>query len=374
MLSASIFQQTLLKWFDQHGRKTLPWQINKTPYRVWVSEIMLQQTQVATVIPYFERFMERFPTVKSLGEAHEDEVLHLWAGLGYYSRARNLHRAAQSIAKMHEPHIPGNLADLVALPGIGPSTAGAILSIAFQQRATILDGNVKRVLARIFAIDAPINEKKTEEKLWEIARELTPDERVADYTQAMMDLGATLCTRAKPGCSHCPFQSHCGAFAEALTHVLPLKKATKKIPTRSATFIILQHNNHILLQKRPANGIWGGLWSLPEISGEPSKKIIKEYCYTQFKLADIEYKKRESFRHTFSHYHLAIQPILITIKKRSAKIMEGAEQIWYNLEQPSTVGLPKPIKTILQELYDTSHPMRQTPQRSRRVSTTANPR
>ena len=225
----SSFAKSILAWFDQHGRKHLPWQQNKTPYRVWISEIMLQQTQVGTVIPYYERFMRQFPDIASLANAAPDAVLHAWAGLGYYSRARNLHRAAKMVIEDYAGKFPDTLETLQSLPGIGRSTAGAILSIAYQQRATILDGNVKRVLARYLCVTEPVNEKAVENKLWDIATELTTNKRSADYTQAIMDLGATLCTRSKPDCGKCPLTAHCRAHAEGMASLLPIKKIGKEI-------------------------------------------------------------------------------------------------------------------------------------------------
>ncbi|HTM64240.1 MAG TPA: A/G-specific adenine glycosylase [Gammaproteobacteria bacterium] len=347
-LTSAQFSQAILRWFDKHGRKHLPWQKNKTPYRVWISEIMLQQTQVAAVIPYFERFMQRFPDLLSLANADQDAVLHQWAGLGYYSRARNLHRAAQIVMQDFNGKFPDNLDDLQELPGIGRSTAGAILSIAFQQRATILDGNVKRVLARYLGVTDPID-KKVENKLWDIASEFTPKKRSADYTQAIMDLGATLCTRSKPECSRCPLQTTCHAHAEGLAELLPIKKSGRGIPTRTVTFLVLRADNKIFLQKRPPHGIWGGLWSLPEISGEPDKKQIRAFCRTHFQLNAASFAALPAFRHTFSHYHLNIHPIVIQASL-PAKVMEYGEQIWYNLNHPEPVGLPKPVQTILRKL------------------------
>lgn len=349
-LTALQFQKHILRWFDQFGRKHLPWQENKTPYRVWISEIMLQQTQVATVIPYFLSFMHRFPDVTALANAHEDEVLHLWAGLGYYSRARNLHRAAKMVANDFAGEFPNTLDTLQMLPGIGPSTAGAILAIAFNQQATILDGNVKRVLARLHCITDPINDKAIENQLWDIAVSYTPRKRVADYTQAMMDLGATLCTRAKPACERCPLSQHCDAHAADMAASLPIKKATKKIPTRAATFLICRYEKQILLLKRPSRGIWGGLWSLPEMSGMPDKKMVSSYLRQHFKLTATSYEELTAFRHTFSHYHLDIHPVLLILKKPPLKIMDASEQIWYNPHKPKAVGLPKPIQTILRSL------------------------
>lgn len=344
------FPQQLLSWFDKHGRKHLPWQQNKTPYRVWVSEIMLQQTQVATVIPYFERFMQRFADLPTLAAAPEDEVLHLWAGLGYYSRARNLHRAAKKVMTEFSGVIPDTLDALLTLPGIGQSTAGAILSIAFNKPTPILDGNVKRVLARFHGIREPMNDKVVEKKMWGLATQYTPVKRVADYTQAIMDLGATLCTRAKPNCAACPFIKECVAYAENCVNELPAKKAVKKLPIRSATFLLAWHRGNILLCKRPAAGIWGGLWSLPEFSGEPDKKPLRQFCQREFGVSFNELEVLETFRHTFSHYHLDIHPVAITLERLPAKVMEDGQQIWYNPHKPSAVGLPKPVQFLLSKL------------------------
>jgi A/G-specific adenine glycosylase len=341
------FPQALLTWFDKNGRKHLPWQQNKTPYRVWISEIMLQQTQVMTVIPYFERFMQRFADLSALATAAEDEVLHLWAGLGYYSRARHLHRAAKMVMAEFGGVFPDTLERLLTLPGIGQSTAGAILSIAYHKPTPILDGNVKRVLARYYGIREPVNDKAVENRMWELAAQNTPLQRVADYTQAIMDLGATLCTRTKPNCADCPFESTCAAFAQAITHELPMKKAAKKIPVRSATFLLAQHRDHVLLLRRPTSGIWGGLWSLPEFSGEPDKKQLQQYCLREFGVTIDEMKHLVSFRHTFSHYHLDIHPVAITLKRLPAKVMEAERQIWYNPRNPSAIGLPKPVQQLL---------------------------
>lgn len=344
------FQKSILAWFDLHGRKQLPWQQNKTPYRVWLSEIMLQQTQVATVIPYFERFMQHFPDLTALAKAHEDEVLHLWAGLGYYSRARNLHRAAKMVMDQFNGAFPNTLEDLQSLPGIGASTAGAILAIAFNQAAAILDGNVKRVLTRFHGITEPINEKRIENILWEFAKSYTPAQRCADYTQAMMDLGATLCMRRKPQCNICPLLGNCVAAQQGIAELLPKKKTTRQLPTRTATLLILKKGPDILLYKRPPTGIWGSLWSLPEIAGLPELTAIQAHCWLHFKLHVNDFQSLASFRHTFSHYHLDIFPIVIELKKISAKIMEETQQIWYNPSKPNSIGLPKPIQSIMRTL------------------------
>lgn len=344
------FPRRLLSWFDQHGRKHLPWQKNKTPYRVWVSEIMLQQTQVATVIPYFEKFMQRFDDLASLAAASEDEVLHLWAGLGYYSRARNLHRAAKKMMNDFGGVFPNTLDEVITLPGIGRSTAGAILSIAFNKPTPILDGNVKRVLARYHGISEPVNDKAVEAEMWQLAERYTPTERAADYTQAIMDLGATLCTRAKPNCQGCPFVTDCVAFAKDKVSELPIKKASKKMPVKSATFLLALHQGKVLLYKRPTAGIWGGLWSLPEFSGKPAKATLKQFCRQAFGVTAGKFTPLESFRHTFSHYHLDIHPITIHLEKLPIKVMEDGQQIWYNLRKPSAIGLPKPVQSLLSAL------------------------
>lgn len=347
-LTAEQFQEQLLNWFDSHGRKNLPWQENKTPYRVWVSEIMLQQTQVTAVIPYYQRFMHHFPELADLANADTDEVLHLWAGLGYYSRARNLHKAARMVMQDFGGEFPSNQEDLVKLPGIGRSTAGAILAIAFKQRTAILDGNVKRVLTRYLAVDAVVD-RKIENKLWEVAQVLTPTARSADYTQAIMDLGATLCTRGKPDCSACPFVTTCSAHAKGIAEMLPMKKARVEIPTREATFLILRSNAGIYLEKRPPHGIWGGLWGLPQLDGNLTERALKKHVSAHFSAAINSIEMLDTFQHVFSHFRLNIHPALIEINA-PAKVMASTEQIWYNLHQPQAVGLPKPVVKILRNL------------------------
>lgn len=345
------FQSQVLHWYDQYGRKNLPWQQNKTAYRVWISEIMLQQTQVTTVIPYFKKFMQHFPDVNALANAHIDEVLHVWTGLGYYSRARNLHHAANRIVDEFSGKLPDNLDDLQTLSGIGRSTAGAILALAYHKKAAILDGNVKRVLTRHFAVEGWPGDNRVAKQLWSIAENLTPEKRVADYTQVMMDLGATVCTRSKPKCHVCPLHQTCVAFQENRQQELPHKKPKKALPERQVFMMLLQHDHDVLLEKRPNIGIWGGLWSLPECqSVEDITTIAKEkYACTTGKPLQLP-----SFRHTFSHFHLDITPVLLNVKTLSPEMMENEQIIWYNTSKQPTIGLPQPIKKLLASVHDLS--------------------
>lgn len=343
--SASGFASRLLRWFDQHGRKDLPWQKNITPYRVWLSEIMLQQTQVSTVIPYFERFTATFPTVTALAEAPVDKVLHLWTGLGYYARARNLHKAAGIVAAHYGGQFPDSVEELSQLPGIGPSTAGAIVSIAFRQRATILDGNVKRVLARHSAVPGWPGETVVVARLWDIAERNTPKTRVADYTQAIMDLGATLCTRSKPRCEECPVHRDCKAFAEGRPTDYPGKKPKKTLPVKTSFFLIIRdHEGNILLEQRPPTGIWGGLWSFPESAGQDE---IKSLCLRYgLKAGKVTLEKPR--RHTFSHYHLDYTPAQI-LTRATGRISEINTR-WINPANIGDIGLPAPVKALLLEM------------------------
>ena len=342
------FSKKVLAWYDLHGRKDLPWQKDINPYRVWLSEIMLQQTQVQTVIPYFQRFTESFPTVESLAEAEEDQVLHLWTGLGYYARARNLHKAAKIVCSELNGKFPADIEPLCELPGIGKSTAGAIRSIAFAKPATILDGNVKRVLARYRAVPGWPGQSAVHNQLWQVAEELTPDERVADYSQAMMDLGATLCTRASPACERCPLKDTCEAFrlGEQLTY--PGKKPRKALPVKTTTFLMISANNgDIWLERRPNSGIWGGLWCFPELSAASQ---ASHWCLDQWGLEPRECQQWQTFRHTFSHYHLDIQPLQLTLPTTPETVMEAGQQLWYNMRQPPQIGLATPVARLLGEL------------------------
>ena len=342
----SRFSSRILDWHDKHGRKHLPWQQNKTPYRVYVSEIMLQQTQVKTVIPYYERFMARFPTVEALAQAPEDEVMHHWSGLGYYSRARNLHKAAKQVMEQHCGEFPTDFEAVLALPGIGRSTAGAILSLSLGQRHTILDGNVKRVLGRFDAIRAWPGTKQVEQQMWLRAEQLTPNERVETYNQAMMDIGATLCTRTKPACSLCPLEQDCQATASGEPTQFPGKKPKKAQPTKHCLMLILKQDNTFLLEKRPPKGIWGGLWSLPEFAGHTELA----HFLTQNGIEG-DAQPLTGFRHTFSHYHLEITPMLVTLSGTPSTLANNAaKQIWYAQDKQQTIGLSAATQKILDQL------------------------
>lgn len=340
-LTPAKFQQHILKWFAQSGRKDLPWQKSISAYRVWVSEIMLQQTQVKTVIPYFERFMQRFPDVVTLANSSEDEVLHHWTGLGYYARARNLHKAANIITRQYHGQFPTAFDDIVALPGIGRSTAGAICAIAYQQPYAILDGNVKRVLARYKTVAGWPGKTEVHDKLWQIAEHFTPKKNIADYTQAMMDLGAMVCTRSKPQCDACPLQQSCLAHAEQTQSLYPGKKPKKTLPVKSTIMLLIQNQNgELLLEKRPPSGIWGGLWIFPQCKTEQD---IAQWC-TLKQIKAKTHKNLPAFRHTFSHYHLDIQPILIQTNNVH-QVMESGQLCWYN--QQKNIGLAAPVKKLL---------------------------
>ncbi|MGB5450721.1 MAG: A/G-specific adenine glycosylase [Sedimenticolaceae bacterium] len=344
------FSGRLLAWFDRHGRKRLPWQRDVSSYRVWVSEIMLQQTQVATVIPYYERFMARFPSVEDLAGAPLDEVLHHWSGLGYYARARNLHRAAQQVCKGLGGEFPDELDGMQRLPGIGRSTAAAILSLAGGQRQTILDGNVKRVLARYQAEPGWPGHTAVSKRLWELAESLTPARRVAEYNQAMMDLGATLCTRSNPDCGKCPLAADCAAHRQDRVSEYPGRKARKTLPQRAVRMLLVRDpSGAILLERRPPAGIWGGLWCLPELAIEADPL---DWCTDSLQQAAALGRVLPARRHTFSHFHLDIEPVEILLNQPGCRVLEGDRQLWYNPRQPETVGLAAPVARLLDEIAD----------------------
>ena len=346
VMSESPLSQNLLHWFHQYGRKHLPWQQDQNPYRVWVSEIMLQQTQVNTVIPYFEKFMDSFPTVADLAQAEEDKVLHHWTGLGYYARARNLHKTARLIHTEHKDIFPKSVDELSELPGIGRSTAGAILSLGYKERAVILDGNVKRVLCRYHCIEGWPDQTQTQKRLWEVAEQHTPQKDCAHYTQAIMDLGASLCSRNKPACGLCPLNESCEAYLTNRTDEFPHKKPKKTIPVKS-TYMLIFHNSaeqKVLLEKRPPQGIWGGLWSFPE---KDDISDFDDLLSNQIMGDQQSTKQCPPIRHTFSHYHLDITPVIISLEKSNQSIMENTHWHWYDLAEPQELGLAAPVKKLL---------------------------
>ncbi|MGH8581114.1 MAG: A/G-specific adenine glycosylase [Gammaproteobacteria bacterium] len=327
----------------------MPWKREPTPYSVWVSEIMLQQTQVSTVIPYFERFLQRFPDVNSLAAAALDEVLHHWSGLGYYARARHLSRAARFIVERRGGVFPKGIEELAALPGIGRSTAGAILALAFDQRHPILDGNVKRVLTRFCGIVENPDRSPVQRRLWAIADHLTPERKVASYTQAMMDLGATICTRANPQCPRCPVSNDCKAYALGRPEDFPGRREKKALPVRHALLAILQNPaGEILLQRRPPVGVWGGLWSFPQC---PDDERFSEWCATEFALEVLDQKNGEILRHRFSHFRLDIAPVFARVRAVGWGVMEAKDTLWYNVGSPLAVGLAAPVRSLLSRLY-----------------------
>lgn len=342
------FADALLAWFDAHGRHSLPWQHNPTAYRVWVSEVMLQQTQVSTVIAYYQRFMARFPDVAALAAAPEDEVLHLWTGLGYYARARNLRACAQIVVTQYGCEFPRDLEAMEALPGIGRSTAGAILALSLGARHPILDGNVKRVLSRVFGIDGDPSSTAVLARLWRQADACTPQERVGAYTQAIMDLGATVCTRARPACTVCPMTSLCVAAREGRQAALPGRRRRKERAAREVTLLIAESDaagsRAILLERRPAPGIWGGLWSPPQFDSEAAALA----WYSPWAL-DLEFVRLAPIEHAFSHFDLRLVPIHVRCRPGACAVREGA-LLWYSLTAPPKVGLPQPIRQLLERL------------------------
>ncbi len=347
---SSGFAPALLAWYDRHGRKSLPWQSPRTPYRVWLSEIMLQQTQVATVIGYFQRFVDALPDLRALAGAPVDQVLGLWSGLGYYSRARNLHKAAQLCFERHGGELPQDFAALAALPGIGRSTAGAILAQAWGLRHAILDGNVKRVLSRYHGVEGWPGSTATARTLWQHAEDNTPHARIADYTQAIMDLGATLCVRSRPRCGVCPVASGCVALRDKLTAHLPARKPAKVSPTRATCMLILRdRNDRVLLQRRPATGVWAELWSLPEAATPDDAAKVARAAGAQFDAVT----PLASFVHVFSHYRLDITPLLARTKPLP-QVADRDDLRWCDATEFLQLGLPAPVRRLLQSLPETN--------------------
>ncbi len=349
-LDPDEFARLLLRWFASSGRKHLPWQRDPTPYRVWVSEIMLQQTQVSTVIPYYEKFMARFPDARTLAAAPSDEVLHLWTGLGYYARARNLHAAAKILVQRFSAEFPATLDEVKELPGIGRSTAGAILALSRNERHPILDGNVKRVLSRVYAVEGDPSRPETLNALWLIAGRCTPTVDAAAYTQAIMDLGATVCTRSRPACTACPMQDGCIAAREGRQADLPNRKRRRERPSRETTLLLAEWDGEvgraILLERRPATGIWGGLWSPPQFEDAGA---ALEWCRIQLGEPMMAPESMQPIDHAFTHYDLRLHPLRVRCSARPG-VREDDARLWYTLAAPQRVGLPKPIKTLLATL------------------------
>ena len=340
------FAARLLAWHKRHGRHDLPWQGTRDPYRIWVAEIMLQQTQVGAVIPYYSRFLQRFPDITTLAGAEQDEVLRLWSGLGYYSRARNLQRAAQLVAERHAGVFPRTLNEIEALPGIGRSTAAAIAAFAYGTRAAILDGNVKRVLARHFAIAGFPGERRVETRLWQLAEEQLPLRAIGRYTQAMMDLGATLCTRARPACGACPVAQSCRALALARVRDFPAPRPAKAVPTRATHMLLLLKDGEVLLEKRPPSGIWGGLWSLPEIADSAGARA---HCRSHYGCSIAAPQALAPLAHGFTHFKLMIQPLLCRVVKLTPAARE-AGLVWLSLEEAHGAAIPVPVRKLLERL------------------------
>jgi A/G-specific adenine glycosylase len=343
---SSSFAGRIITWQRAHGRHDLPWQRTRDPYAIWLSEIMLQQTQVATVIPYYLRFRERFPDIASLAQADEDEVLRLWSGLGYYSRARNLHQAAQLIVTRHAGRFPATRAEIEALPGIGRSTAAAIAGFAFGARAAILDGNVKRVLARHFAVDGYPGERAVEQRLWALAESLLPEAELETYIQGLMDLGASVCTTRNPGCARCPVQASCGAFAGNRVQDMPTQRPRRTLPLRHTAMVVFRHAGDVLLQKRPATGVWPGLWCFPEVADEAEARLVAMRRYG-CEVARIE--RLGGLRHSFTHFHLEITPLVVWVARRVPHAAQPGI-VWLPIEEAIDGALPTPVRRVLRGL------------------------
>ena len=341
----ATFAPRLLEWFAHSGRHDLPWQRERTPYRVWISEVMLQQTQVATAIPYYTAFMARFPDVTALAEAPLDEVLHQWSGLGYYARARNLQRTAQLVVSRHQGLFPTTLDDLMQLPGIGRSTAGAILAISGDERFPILDGNVKRVLARCFGVEGHPGQPDVVRRLWHLAEACTPHTHVRDYTQAIMDLGATVCSRARPACLLCPLQADCVARIEGRQAQIPAAKPRAAKPAREAWMVVATRGDFkVLLERRPPQGLWGGLWGLPEF---PTQAHAVQWTRERLTAASAP-ERGAPLAHAFSHFDLQILPLMVRCQGKAQELRDDDRYRWYDVRDPLRIGLPKPIATIIE--------------------------
>ena len=338
------FAGRLITWQNQHGRHDLPWQRTQDPYRIWLSEIMLQQTQVNTVIPYYARFLERFPDIETLAAAPVERVLERWAGLGYYARARNLHRCAQAVVARHGGRFPQTAEVIGELPGIGRSTAAAIAAFAFGQRTAILDGNVKRVLARCFGIEGFTGSAQTEKILWSLAESLLPSTKIETYTQGLMDLGATRCTRSKPFCTACPMHEICIARRTDRQAELPTARPKKTVPEREANVLLLTDGQRVLLERRPPSGIWGGLLALPEIDADAAENFARRHgCHV------LNTQALAPLKHSFTHFRLTIRALHCTIESTNRQVAEEGWE-WLDLCNVETAALPTPIRKLLRLL------------------------
>ncbi len=340
----TFFASSLIAWQRQHGRHDLPWQ-GGDAYCVWLSEIMLQQTQVVTVIPYYRRFVASFPDIAALAAASEEQVLAHWSGLGYYARGRNLHRTARLVMHRHGGEFPRQFEQILELPGIGRSTAAAICAQAFHQRHAILDGNVKRLLARYCGIAGWSGDKKVEVQLWQQAESLLPQQNVASYTQALMDMGAGLCTRSQPKCAECPVQGDCTAFQTGRVAELPTPRRRKPVPERHATFLLAMHGGDILLEKRGPAGIWGGLWCLPQL--DDKGEMLPEYARRMgWQIAG--QIALPAFTHTFTHFKLHITPLWLNLAQKPLPVRQ-AGSVWLAVEEALTAAIPAPVRKLLEK-------------------------
>ena len=341
------FADSLLRWHAVHGRRNLPWQTDRTPYRVWVSEVMLQQTQVATVVPYYLTFMEAYPDVVSLADAAIDDVLRLWSGLGYYARARNLYKAACEIRDHHGGEFPADFEEIVALPGIGRSTAGAIAALSLGTRRPILDGNVKRVLARHHGVEGWPGSSPVARELWLLAEQHTPYSNVADYTQAIMDLGATVCTRTRPLCHVCPLSSGCVALGTHRVEDFPGARPKKDKPRRQTHMVLALCNGDVYLERRPPSGIWGGLWSLPELERDDQ---LENWCRDRLAAEPVEIERWTPMRHSFTHFELDIRPVAVRVDPVSRKLGDEADRVWYDYREAPPFGIAAPVMKLIGQL------------------------
>ena len=348
------FAERLIAWQNLHGRQNLPWQKTQDPYRIWLSEIMLQQTQVNTVIPYYARFLERFPDIETLAAAPVERVLELWSGLGYYARARNLHHCAQVIVAGHGGRFPDNTKVIDELPGIGRSTAAAIAAFAFGQRTAILDGNVKRVLARCFGIEGFPGSAQTVKILWALAESLLPAKKIEAYTQGLMDLGATRCTRSKPFCTACPMHEICIARRTNRQAELPTARPKKTVPERETNVILLTDEQRALLERRPPSGIWGGLLALPEVASDAAESFAYRHgC------SIVDRQQLAPLRHSFTHFRLTIRALHCTAQSTIRQAAEPGWE-WLDLRDVEGAALPTPIRKLLRLLAGSAAQTAQT--------------